>query len=171
MLGHRKPCAAAQAYICPKIQSVMLEWTCKSFDTLTPQELYAALRLRSEVFVVEQNCVFLDMDNYDQGSHHLMGTSNGELVAYTRLVPPGLIYPQASIGRVVSAPSARRTGAGRELMNVSIGNVYALYGNRDIKIGAQLYLKRFYESFGFEQISDVYLEDGIEHIYMLLKAA
>ncbi|OLY91942.1 ElaA protein [Cnuella takakiae] len=150
----------------------MLQWNCKRFEELSPAELYALLRLRSEVFVVEQNCVFLDMDNMDQGCWHLLGTNEaGELVAYTRLVPPGHIYPMASIGRVVSAPSARRTGAGRELMQESIKKVYDLFGKGDIKIGAQYYLKNFYASFGFEQVSDIYLEDGIEHIYMILKAS
>lgn len=150
----------------------MLQWTCKRFEELAPQELYAALRLRSEVFVVEQNCVFLDMDDKDQGSWHLMGTNEaGELVAYTRLVPPGHIYDIASIGRVVTSPAARRTGAGRHLMQQSIERVYELFGKGAIKIGAQYYLKNFYASFGFEQISEIYLEDGIEHIYMLLKSA
>lgn len=150
----------------------MLQWTCKKFEELTAHGLYAALRLRSEVFVVEQNCLFLDMDDMDQGCWHLMGTNEaGGLVAYTRLVPPGHIYPMASIGRVVTSPAARRTGAGRALMQASIDHVYALFGKGDIKIGAQYYLKTFYHSFGFEQISGIYLEDGIEHIYMLRKAA
>ena len=143
------------------------EWVLKAFNDLTPLELYALLRLRSEVFVVEQNCVFLDMDNKDQQCHHLMGIQNDQLVAYTRLVPPGLIYEQPSIGRVVTAPEARSSGIGKLLMNQSIDHVRKLYGSQPIKIGAQLYLKRFYESFGFQQISNVYLEDGIEHIYML----
>jgi ElaA protein len=143
------------------------EWVLKAFNDLTPLELYALLRLRSEVFVVEQNCVFLDIDNKDQQCHHLMGIQNDQLVAYTRLVPPGLIYEQPSIGRVVTAPEARSSGIGKLLMKQSIDHVHNLYGSQPIKIGAQLYLKRFYESFGFQQISDVYLEDGIEHIYML----
>jgi ElaA protein len=143
------------------------EWVLKAFNDLTPLELYALLRLRSEVFVVEQNCVFLDMDNNDQQCHHLMGIQNDQLVAYTRLVPPGLIYEQPSIGRVVTAPEARSSGIGKLLMKQSIDHVHNLYGSQPIKIGAQLYLKRFYGSFGFQQISDVYLEDGIEHIYML----
>lgn len=150
----------------------MLQWNCKRFEELSAAELYELLRLRSEVFVVEQNCVFLDMDGMDQGCWHLMGTNDaGDLVAYTRLVPPGHIYPMASIGRVVSAPIARRTGAGRELMQESIKRVYELFGQGDIKIGAQYYLKNFYASFGFEQVSDIYLEDGIEHIYMILKVS
>lgn len=148
----------------------MLQWTCRKFDALSVHELYKVLRLRSEVFVVEQACVFLDMDDKDQDSYHLMGTDNGAIVAYTRLVPPGLIYDVASIGRVVTAPAARRTGAGRELMRQSIAQAYELFGKGKIKIGAQLYLKTFYESFGFRQVSDMYLEDGIPHIYMMLEA-
>lgn len=144
-----------------------MQWLLKKFEALTPYELYAVLRLRSEVFVVEQQCVFLDMDDKDQGSYHLMGMDDGQLSVYTRIVPPGLIYEQASIGRVVSSPAARRTGAGKLLMRQSIETVYELFGKVPIKIGAQLYLKKFYASFGFQQISDVYLEDGIEHIYML----
>ncbi len=149
----------------------MLQWTCKAFEELSVQELYAALRLRSEVFVVEQACVFLDMDDKDQGCFHLLGKNEGQLFAYTRLVPPGHIYTEASIGRVVTAPAARGTGAGRLLMQQSIRMTYRLFGDGDIKIGAQYYLKQFYESLGFEQISEIYLEDDIEHIYMLLKAA
>jgi ElaA protein len=148
----------------------MLQWTCKAFEELSVQELYAALRLRSEVFVVEQACVFLDMDDKDQGCFHLLGKNEGQLFAYTRLVPPGHIYTEASIGRVVTAPAARGTGAGRLLMQQSIQMAYRLFGDGDIKIGAQYYLKQFYESFGFEQTSEIYLEDDIEHIYMLLKA-
>ena len=143
-----------------------LHWSLKKFEALTAYELYAVLQLRNEVFVVEQNCVFQDADDKDQGCYHLMGTHEHKLVAYTRLVPPLHIYKEASIGRVVTAPSVRRLGAGKLLMQQSIEKVYELFGNLPIKIGAQLYLKNFYESFGFKQISDVYLEDGIEHIYM-----
>src|SRR5215207_3146134 len=96
--------------------SMQIQWVLKKFDELTVHELYAILRLRSEVFVVEQNCVFLDMDNKDHNAYHLMGFINGRVIAYTRLIPAGEIYEQASIGRVVTSPSARRTGAGRELM-------------------------------------------------------
>jgi ElaA protein len=146
---------------------MQIEWLLKKFDELTPVQLYALLQLRSEVFVVEQNCVFLDADDKDQEADHLMGFQNNKLVAYTRLIPPGAIYEQASIGRVVTSPAARGSGAGKELMQKSIEAVYDLYGRLPIKIGAQLYLKKFYESFDFRQISDVYMEDGIEHIYML----
>ena len=145
---------------------MQVQWLLKKFDDLKPQELYAILQLRIEVFVVEQNCVFQDADGKDPGCWHFMGWKDNRLVAYTRLVPPGHIYKEPSIGRVVTAPSARKSGAGKELMRQSLIKMYELFGNLPVKIGAQLYLKRFYESFGFKQISDVYLEDGIEHIYM-----
>jgi ElaA protein len=145
-----------------------IQWLLKKFDALTPYQLYAILQLRNEVFVVEQNCVFQDADDKDQNAHHLMGFIDNKLIAYTRLVPQGEAYKEASIGRVVTAPSLRRTGAGRELMVKSIDTLYNVFGKQPIKIGAQLYLKKFYESFGFRQISEVYLEDGIEHIHMLL---
>lgn len=149
------------------MQRMELHWLLKRFDELTPYQLYAILQLRNEVFVVEQNCVFQDADDKDQNSHHLMGFLDNKLVAYTRLVPAGLFYEQASIGRVVTSPSVRRSGAGKLLMEHSIDSLYTLFGKVPIKIGAQLYLQHFYESFGFERISDIYLEDGIEHIYML----
>ena len=146
----------------------MTNWKLKAFNELTPYELYAILRLRGEVFVVEQNCPYLDEDNKDQKCHHLMGWKNDLLAAYTRIVPVGVSYPDMpSIGRVVTSPSARGGGIGRELMKVSIDKLYDLYGKKPIKIGAQLYLKKFYESFGFMQTDDGYLEDGIPHIEMV----
>ncbi len=144
-----------------------IQWSLKKFEALTALEVYAILQLRNEVFVVEQNCVFQDADDKDQDSYHLMGFNQNKLMAYTRIVPPGVMYEQASIGRVVTSPSVRRHGAGKILMQQSIQSVYELYDKVSIKIGAQLYLKAFYEAFGFEQISDIYLEDGIEHIFML----
>lgn len=154
----------------------MISWNCKKFEDLTPHELYAILQLRNEVFVVEQNCVYQDADNKDQPSHHFMGwmqekDNPAKLVAYTRLVPPGTAYPLPSIGRVVTSPLVRRTGLGKVLMQKSIAQVYEIYGNTSIQIGAQLYLKQFYESLGFTQSSGTYLEDGIEHIEMILHSA
>jgi len=148
-------------------------WILKKFDELSTRELYAILRLRSEVFVVEQNCPYLDTDELDFESWHLMGWSNQEnesqpsLLAYTRILPPGLAFEYASIGRVVTSPKARASGIGRQLMQQSIQNLYNLFGQVPIKIGAQLYLIKFYESLGFAKQGDVYLEDGIEHIKML----
>ncbi|RYY52967.1 MAG: GNAT family N-acetyltransferase [Chitinophagaceae bacterium] len=144
-----------------------VNWTIKRFDELTPFELYDLLRLRSEVFVVEQDCVFLDMDDKDQLCTHLMGWKNGRLIAYTRLVPAGISYDEPSIGRVVSSPAERGTGIGRLLMEESIRQVHLLFGPQPVRIGAQLYLKKFYESFGFGQVSEIYDEDGIDHILML----
>lgn len=149
--------------------SMDITWTCKSFEELTTRELYALLQLRSEVFVVEQNCAFQDIDNKDQYSWHLMGWQGELLAAYTRLVPAGISFEEVSIGRVVTSPKMRKSGTGRQLMQKSIETVYALFGNRPIRIGAQLYLRKFYESFGFQQSSEVYDEDGIDHIEMLLK--
>jgi ElaA protein len=146
---------------------MQIRWILKRFEELTPYQLYAIIQLRNEVFVVEQNCVFQDADDRDQLSWHLMGFDESKLVAYTRLVPPGVSYEEPSIGRVVTSPSVRRHGAGKLLMKQSIDAVYNLYGHTKIKIGAQLYLKKFYESFGFFQVGDEYLEDNIPHIYML----
>lgn len=146
-----------------------MNWSCKKFDDLTPHELYACLQLRNEVFVLEQNCIFQDADDKDQQCFHLMGWQEKKLAAYTRIVPAGICYEESSIGRVVTSPSARRKGLGRNLMYQSINTVYSLFGaGIPIKIGAQVYLKKFYESFGFRQVSDIYMEDGIEHIEMLL---
>jgi ElaA protein len=145
-----------------------LNWTVCKFDQLTAAECYALLALRSAVFVVEQNCVFLDADGYDLHCQHLLGWSenNTTLVATARLVPPGVKYPEASIGRVVVAQSVRGTGVGRELVQRAIDSVRQLYPNHNLRIGAQLYLKHFYESFGFITTGPIYDEDGIDHIEM-----
>ena len=144
-----------------------MNWLLKSFQELSRDELYAILRLRSEVFVVEQDCVFLDLDDKDQLCHHLSGWNGDILVAYSRLVPPGLSYTECSIGRVVTSPGERKRGTGKALMQKSIEEVYNIYGPGPIRLGAQHYLKKFYESFGFWQTGPVYLEDGIEHIEMI----
>jgi ElaA protein len=146
----------------------MINWVCKPFRELTTEELYLILRLRSEVFVVEQNCVFLDMDNKDFYCDHLMGWKENMLLGYSRIVPPGISYEESSIGRIVSSPAGRGMGVGRELMQQSIRTLYRIHGKRDIRIGAQYYLKEFYESYGFVQTGEIYPEDGINHIEMLL---
>ena len=142
-------------------------WICKSFDELSVSELYALLQLRAEIFVVEQNCVYQDMDGKDRKSFHLLGFEKNMLTAYTRLVPPGISYAQPSIGRVVVKQTVRKNGIGKKLMEKSIQRCYELFGKQPIKIGAQLYLKKFYESLGFVESSDVYDEDGITHIEMV----
>ena len=144
-----------------------IQWMLKKFEDLSAIELYKIMQLRNEVFVVEQNCVYQDADNKDISSWQFMGWDNEKLVAFTRLLPPGLAYGQASIGRVVTSPSARGSGIGKELMQRSIKEIKDLFGEVPIKIGAQLYLQKFYTSLGFVQTSEIYLEDGIQHIEMV----
>ncbi|MCC7246110.1 MAG: GNAT family N-acetyltransferase, partial [Saprospiraceae bacterium] len=136
----------------------MLQFTCLPFDQLTPLELYEILQLRQEVFVVEQNCPYLDCDDKDQPAWHLMGRNEaGQLICYTRLLPRGIAYPDyCSIGRVISLPKARGTGAGKALMEKSIEMCRFLFPNEHIKIGAQTYLLRFYEGFGFRSTGEEY---------------
>lgn len=143
-----------------------LEWKFKTFDELNTRELYDILRLRNEVFVVEQRCNYLDTDGKDLKSHHLSGYVDGQLVAFARIVPPGVSYEYPSIGRIAVSAKGRGKGYGIALLNESIAKVEKLYGKSAIRIGAQLYLKRFYGSFGFVQSGEVYLEDAIEHIQM-----
>lgn len=142
-------------------------WVCKYFNALTPDELYEIVKLRNEVFVVEQNCIFQDADDKDQKCFHLMGWVNNHLAAYCRLVPAGISYKNVSIGRIVTSHAYRSRGAGKALMNAAIKQCNLLFGEQTLKIGAQLYLKNFYESFGFKQTTDTYDEDGIPHIEMV----
>jgi ElaA protein len=146
----------------------MLNWKAKSFNELNNYELYEILKLRCKVFAVEQNCVYLDMDDKDQKSIHVLGFEDDVLIAYSRLLPSGVSYKEAAIGRVVTNPDYRRRGAGKELMQQSIDRLYEVLGRQPIRIGAQCYLKAFYESFGFSISSDEYLEDGIPHVEMVL---
>jgi ElaA protein len=144
-----------------------IRWYLKAFNALSLEELYQILRLRNEVFIVEQNCPYQDMDNADQKALHLLGFTDEGLAAYTRLFEPGIKFDMASIGRVVTAQFARGTGSGRLLMEKSIKAVEENWGKVPIKIGAQLYLQKFYESLGFSQFSEMYLEDNIPHIEMV----
>ena len=141
----------------------------KAFHELSVDELYDLLRLRSEVFVVEQNCVFLDLDDKDQKCYHLLLYQENELVAYTRIVPAGLSYKEVAIGRVVSSPAYRGRGLGREVMELTLTSCNQLFGPCDIRLGAQTYALGFYESLGFKSDGDTYDEDGIEHIEMVRK--
>ncbi len=145
----------------------MIRFECRKFSELTPHQLYEIIYLRNEVFVVEQNCVFQDADHKDQDAFHLMAFIDDDLAGYTRLLPKELSYDEMSIGRVVTSPKYRRIGIGKKLMEASINKCHELFGEGAIKIGAQLYLKHFYESFGFKQEGEGYLEDGIPHIYMI----
>lgn len=147
----------------------MISFITKSFNELSNTELYQLLQLRSEVFVVEQNCVYLDMDNKDEKSFHVLGYENGKLVACTRLVPPGVSYEsEPSIGRVVTHPSVRQSGYGKLLMEYSIAKTKELFNSSVIVIGAQSYLDRFYQNLGFVPEGEEYLEDDIPHRTMRL---
>ena len=148
---------------------MQLNWIYKPFNELTSHELYSVLQLRSEVFVVEQNCVYQDIDGKDLKSTHLMAWHNDNLVAYTRLVPAGVSFEEASIGRVITSPFYRGLGIGIELLEKSIEQILATYQTNTIRIGAQLYLKKFYEGFGFVAEGDEFLGDGIPHIEMVLE--
>ena len=131
--------------------------------------LYASMRLRGAVFVVEQNCAFEDLDGLDPHGEHLCGTDpSGAVLAYSRLLPPGLKYPEAAIGRVVTAGAVRGFGWGRILMAQSIAGCRSRYPGQPIRIGAQQRLERFYTGFGFASQGKPYLEDGIWHIEMVL---
>ncbi len=145
----------------------MIEWKCKSFEELSSFEMYKILQQRNQVFIVEQDCAYQDCDHKDQACFHLMAWDGEILAAYTRLLPAGLAFDNMSIGRVLTAEDYRGKNLGRELMTRSIEQLHQLFGIQPITIGAQLYLKKFYESFGFKQIGEVYLEDGIKHIEML----
>lgn len=145
----------------------MLKWRIKSFDELTVKELFEVYYLRQEVFVVEQDCPYQDADNKDLKSYHLMGYEQGELVAYLRVVEPGVSYKEVSIGRVVTKESARRKGIGSLLMNKGREEIEEIYGSVPIRISAQKYLKAFYESLGYNFTGKEYLEDNIPHLEML----
>ena len=147
-----------------------IKWIVKHFDALTASELYDSISLRDLVFVVEQQCIYLDADGRDKLAFHLMGYDHhNSLLAYCRLFAPGLVYDEASIGRVVTHPSVRRTGLGKQLMTEAIRQVRELFHTDEIRISGQLYLKKFYEAFGFEAFGEVYLEDDIEHVAMCNK--
>jgi ElaA protein len=143
-----------------------LKWKIKAFNALTVDELYDLLRLRSEIFVVEQNCVYLDLDGKDKLALHLIGEYEGKTVAHARLFKPGISFDNASIGRVVVDQNYRDKKWGHDLMREAIAGIKGNYNETAITIGAQLYLKKFYESHGFVQISEMYLEDDIPHIEM-----
>ncbi len=146
-----------------------LAFECLYFDDLSLRQLYALMALRQEVFVVEQHCPYLDADGKDLQCWHLLGTHpDGQLVAYARLLPIGLAYDDyPAIGRIITSPGIRNSGAGRALVAEAIRQCQKLWGNTHLKIGAQAHLERFYQTFGFIKTGEPYLEDGIPHIYMI----
>jgi ElaA protein len=144
-----------------------IEWKIKPFEALTVNELYDILQLRSKIFVVEQNCVYLDLDGKDKVALHLFGTFDGNIVAHARLFKSGISFENASIGRVTVDSDYRDRKWGHDLMKEAIEGILKHFGESQITIGAQLYLKKFYESHGFVQTSEMYLEDDIPHIEMI----
>ena len=142
-------------------------WTCKTFDQLSRDELYEILRLRSAVFVVEQQCIYQDVDNFDQAAHHVIGLTRDNITCYARLLAPDTKYRTASIGRVVANRASRRRGYGKELMNFAIAQCEKLWPGLGITISAQQYLEGFYQQLGFVTASSPYLEDDIAHIKMV----
>ena len=147
-----------------------MNWKIKRFEEMTTTELYEILRMRSEVFVVEQTCIYQDLDLKDKKAYHLFCENNGEIAAYLRILDKGVSYPEISIGRVLTRETNRRIGLAREMMQKAISFVEEELSEMQIRISAQLYLKQFYESLGFLITSEVYLEDDIEHIEMVRRA-
>ena len=145
-------------------------WHYKSFNDLTSKELYKIVQLRNEVFVIEQDCIYQDCADKDLVCGHLWATIVDEVAAYSRIVPKGISYEnEPSIGRVISNQKFRRYGLGKQLMKNSVQVIENQFKTSEIRISAQSYLKEFYSSFGFEQVSEEYLEDDIPHIEMLRK--
>ncbi|WP_322316025.1 GNAT family N-acetyltransferase [Hydrogenophaga sp.] len=149
-------------------------WRCLPFDAMSARTLYRLLQLRTEVFVVEQRCVFQDMDGADAQCMHVLAESvepeGVELMACARLVPAGLKYAEASIGRVVTNPATRGSGIGHALIRQSVHMLHGLWGVQPIRIGAQAHLQAFYAQHGFQPDGPIYIEDGIDHIEMVRAA-
>ncbi len=142
-------------------------WQVATFDALTPHSLYALLQLRSDVFVVEQNCVFLDMDDRDVQARHLLAWRGDTLVAYARCFAPGIQFDEASIGRIATRMNVRGSGLGHLLVQKAIALVTLTWGSQPIRIGAQARLKHFYQGHGFDDMGMPYVEDGIDHLEMV----
>ena len=144
-----------------------ISWQCRHFSQLSIEQVYEILRTRNEVFIVEQNCAYQDCDNKDLDAMHITGHMDNNLVAYTRILSPGISFPEASsIGRVLTAPIGRNKGIGKKLMKYSIQQCENLYQNFPIIIAAQLYLEKFYSDFGFNRSSENFLENNIPHLLM-----
>lgn len=148
-----------------------LRWECKPFNDLSADQMYTILCVRQEVFVLEQECLYLDADGKDRKSLHLMGFDGDELVAYARIVEPGVSYEEVSMGRILTTKEARGTGAGIELMEEGLREIENRYGKVPVRISAQTYLLKFYQKFGFESTGKEYLEDEIPHTEMLRTAS
>jgi len=144
-----------------------MEIVTKTFNELSNTELYQIMRLRSEVFVVEQDCVYQDLDNKDQKALHVFGSKDNKVVAYTRIFKPGDYFKNTSIGRVVVAADQRKYGYGKQIMLASLQAKEQRFPSSIVEISAQTYLLKFYSELGFERIGEEYLEDGIPHVKMI----
>ena len=145
-----------------------MDWKTYRFDELTARKLYEVVKLRVDVFVVEQNCPYPELDDLDQQSIHLLYSENGEILAYARLVPAGVKYELPSIGRVIVREEARGRGLAKQLLERSIDYIFTEWKAPAIQLQGQVYLQEFYRSFGFQPVSDSYDEDGIPHVDMKL---
>ena len=145
------------------------EWKIKTFSELTTTELYAIIKVRIDVFVVEQDCPYPDCDDYDQKAIHLWAENNGEVLAYCRIFDKGIKYPETSIGRVVTTQNARGTGLGKQLIKYALEIIENRLETSEIRISAQDYLLKFYSDFGFADTGKKYLEDNIPHTEMFRK--
>lgn len=145
-------------------------WKVKTFNQLSTVELYEILKLRQEVFIVEQTCYYLDADGYDEKAVHIWAEKDGKIAAYCRIFDQGIKYPEASVGRVLTHPDFRKSGLGKILMRIAIDTIQARFRTMDIKISAQDYLLKFYSEFGFRDTGNKYLEDDIPHTEMIRTA-
>lgn len=149
----------------------MLHWIWKTFDQLSLEQLYDAIHLRQQVFVIEQECLYLDADGFDPACLHGLGYDDqGALMAYARILPPGVRYAEPSIGRVIVAEQLRGKGIGEALMKQALARSAALYPDMSVRISAQARLERFYQRLGFLTVSDLYDDTGIPHVDMLAPA-
>jgi len=144
------------------------QWILKTFEELTNYELYCILHLRNSIFIVDQNCAFEDIDGKDLNNcYHLFCILNKQVIAYAIIFEPNIIYSEPCISRVCTSLNFRGKGIGKKLMKITLDKTSILFSKQSIRIEAQLYLKKFYEGFGFKTIGEPYVEDGIEHIQML----
>lgn len=147
-----------------------MEWKIKRYKDLTIEELYSILKVRNEVFVVEQNCPYQDCDGKDKHAYHLFFEDNGDIIAYTRIMEKGISYDEVSIGRFLVQERYRGKGLAKEMLKRAINFIEESLNEKYIRISGQVYIKDFYKSFGFEEVSDIYLEDDIPHVEMLYKS-
>lgn len=147
-----------------------MEWKMKRYKDLTIEELYSILKVRNEVFVVEQNCPYQDCDGKDKKAYHLFLEDNGDVIAYTRILEKGVSYDEISIGRFLVQEKHRRKGLAKEMLKRAINFIEESLNEKSIRLSGQVYIKDLYKSFGFKEVSDIYLEDNIPHVEMLYKS-